>query len=190
MNKYLAAAFFIIVFVVSLFYFDLPLNLLRPVIHKDIINFYAGEFKIDPLFITSLVKVESNFAKRARSYRGAIGLMQIMPATAKELALERGYNSFNESDLEDPKTNIHLGVYYLYKLLKDFNNNKILALAAYNAGKGKVQTWYRQNPLMQVEINDIPYQETKNYIKSVMRTYKWLKRAQELKTLLRGKRTA
>ena len=92
-------------------------------------------------------------------------------------------------NLEDPEINIRLGTYYLGKLLKEFNGNMILTLAAYNAGITKVKNWQKQNPLVEIEINDIPYEETKAYVRSVMGTYKWLKWAQELKNLIRNQKT-
>jgi soluble lytic murein transglycosylase len=164
---------------VSLFYFDIPFNLLRPMFHTDTIKRYAGQYGLDPLFVTAVIKVESKFFRQARSHRGAIGLMQLLPSTAHELAGELGYRDFSDADLEDPNVNINLGMYYLYKLKKEYNDNEILALAAYNAGTGKVQSWYRVNPLLGVEIGDIPYRETRAYVRSVMRTYRWLKTIQK-----------
>ncbi len=66
-----------IVLLVFLFFFEFPINIIRPVFHTDAINHCAKEFGIDPLLITSIVKVESNFLRRARSHRGAVGLMQV-----------------------------------------------------------------------------------------------------------------
>ncbi|MBN1621755.1 MAG: lytic transglycosylase domain-containing protein [Endomicrobiales bacterium] len=190
MRKILLIVLILLLLIVSLLYFELPFNLISPAIHTNIINKYADSYEIDPIFIISMVKVESNFLHKARSHRGAIGLMQLMPDTAKELAEELKYNNFDAKYLENPNVNIHLGTYYLSKLFKEFNNNKILTLAAYNAGKSKVMNWYRQNPLMEVEVKDIPYKETKSYIKSVMRTYKCLKWIQELKNIIRKNKTA
>jgi len=188
MKKFVLIFVVFLAFLFSLFYFELPLNLLRPVFHSDIIDQYAKQYDLDPLFVTALIKVESNFIRRARSDRGAVGLMQLLPSTARELADELGYRNFKIADLEDPKINIHLGTYYLSKLKKEFNGNETLVLAAYNAGKNKVQLWYRQDPLMGLEGGDIPYLETRNYVKEVMRTYQWLSRAHVLIDRLRGKK--
>ena len=65
----------------------------------------------------------------------------------------------------------------------------ILAIAAYNAGKTKVRGWYIQNPLIGVEYSDMPYKETRNYVKNVMSTYQWLQRIQKLKILIGRKKT-
>ncbi len=168
----------------SLFYFKQPLVLLRPVFHADTIRHYAGRYGFDPLLVTALIKTESNFFRRARSHRGAIGLMQLMPATAKELARELGYPRIQSSDdLEDPDINIHLGTYYLSKLRDEFAGNEMLALAAYNAGASKVGLWHNMNPLMTAR--DIPYRETRNYVKGVQSTYQCLKKIQKLKNLIR-----
>jgi len=165
----------------SLLYFELPSNLLRPVFHADSINRWAGEYGLDPLLVTSVIKVESNFIRRARSQRGAVGLMQILPSTAKELAPGLGFADYSKVDLEDPDTNIRFGSFYIKKLMTDFKNNPILSIAAYNAGETKVNSWYLQNPIVSVEFADIPYGETRNYVKNVLKTYQWLLRIQKLK---------
>ena len=165
---------------IALVYFEFPLNLIRPVFHTDVIEHCAREFDLDPLLITSIIKVESNFFRRARSNRGAIGLMQILPSTALELAPELGYKDYLKIDLENPDTNIHFGSMYLKKLLTEFNGNVILAIASYNAGRTKVRGWYLQNPLVGVDYDDIPYKETRNYVKNVMRTYNSLSKIHRL----------
>ena len=188
-GKTLLLFIIILLFILSLFYFGFPVNIIKPAIHNDIIERYSDKYGIDPLFVTSVIKEESNFSKKARSHSGAIGLMQVMPATALEIAPELGINNLEIKNLEDPEINIRLGTYYLGKLLKEFNGNLILTLAAYNAGINKVKNWQKENPLVEVEITDIPYEETSAYVMSVMRTYKWLKWARELKNLIRNKKT-
>lgn len=184
LRKSLILFFIVAGLLFSLFYFELPYDLMRPVFHADTIKHYAGRYRFDPLFVTALIKTESNFFHRARSRRGAIGLMQLMPSTAKELARELGYTRINdEHDLEDPDVNIHLGTYYLSKLRDDFAGDEMLALAAYNAGKSKVELWRSMNPLLTVA--DIPYRETRNYVKGVQSTYRWLKKIQRIKNLIR-----
>lgn len=187
MKKIIAVVFISITLILSLFYFDLPFNLLRPVFHADDIDRYSKVNRIDPLFVIALIKVESNFLKKARSNKGAMGLMQILPATAREMSTELGYKTFNEASLHDSRFNIEIGTRYIAKLIKEFDGNNILALAAYNAGKSKVSDWYRQNPLIGIEIEDIPYPETRNYVREVIKTYRWLKMLKEFKNLIRGK---
>lgn len=177
--KKLIAAIIAVLIVSVLSFTDLPLNLIRPVFHSDIIDRYATQYGFDPLLITSIIKVESNFFHRARSNRGAIGLMQLMPATAQELAVDLGY-PIGRLDLENPEVNIQLGTYYLSKLRNEFGGNTILAIAAYNAGMGKVKSWYAQNPLIDSETSEIPYKETRNYVENVTRTWQWLKKIRAL----------
>lgn len=177
--KKLIAAIILVSVTAVLIFTDLPLNLIRPVFHSDIINRYADQYDFDPLLITAIIKVESNFFHRAHSNRGAVGLMQLMPATAQELAVELGY-PLGRLDLEDPEVNIQLGTYYLSKLRIEFGGNTILAIAAYNAGMGKVKSWYVQNPLIDSETAEIPYKETRNYVENVTRTWQWLKKIRAL----------
>ncbi len=150
-------------------------------IHKalnfyPLIEQYGTEYKVDPLLITAVMKVESNFDPNAKSKKGAIGLMQIMPSTAKELS-EKYLNmkDFNEDKLYDPQYNIMIGVFYI-KILSDmFNNNINLVLASYNAGLGNVQKWHKENPIIEYDSYEMPFKETKNYVSKIDKMYKILK---------------
>lgn len=188
MRKFIIAIIIVVLFIFSLFYFQLPFNLIRPVFHHDIIEQCSARYDIDPMLVTAIIKVESNFFTRARSNRGAVGLMQLLPSTARELAVELGDKDFTLTDLEKPETNIRLGTYYLHKLINEFGGNQTLALAAYNAGRGNVTNWYHQNPMLGIESGDIPYKETRNYVNNVNGTYQWLKRIRQFTNLIRGKK--
>ena len=181
----------ILIAIIAVFLFlvfsETPVEIIRPVLHKDTVNKYCGEYKLDPLFVTAIIKVESNFMRNARSKKGAIGLMQIMPATARELAAELGYSSFDDEHLRIPDTNIELGMYYISKLNNEFNDNKILVLASYNAGLGNVFSWLAEVDRVTFQIDDIPFTETREYVTKVLRLYKWLKEIQKLKSLIRSK---
>jgi soluble lytic murein transglycosylase-like protein len=121
--------------------------------YEPIIKSAGQRFTIDPDLVRAVIKAESNFNPRAVSPKGALGLMQLMPATAKEMAVSNPFN---------PEENIHAGVRYLVELLHIFNWNLPLALAAYNAGPGRV-----------IERNEIPsIKETMDYVERVMTYYK------------------
>lgn len=148
--------------------------------YKDYLKFSnfidesSVEYNIDSLLIISIIKIESDFNINAVSKKGAIGLMQIMPATAKELVYNNPkYENFTANDLYKPKINIDLGTAYLQYLLKIFNNDINLALSAYNAGIGNVLKWNESNKVYNED--KILFKETKKYVKKVNRIYKILK---------------
>jgi len=120
--------------------------------YDHIITAAAQRNNLDPMLVKSVIKVESDFNRFTISPKGARGLMQLMPGTARNLGVT---NSF------DPTENIHGGARYLRKMLKRFDGNTKLALAAYNAGPTAVET-YGGVP---------PYKETMRYIKKVMNAY-------------------
>ncbi len=153
----------------------------RPVLHKNVINKYAGEFKCDPLWVMAIIKVESSFFASAQSPRGAVGLMQVLPKTAREIGPEIGVQIQNDEELKDPDVNLHLGVYYLSKLTQMFPDDDVAVLAAYNAGPGVTSEWRRGKPVL--ETNDILYPETRRFVRSVERTYGFLKMVQGWKYL-------
>jgi soluble lytic murein transglycosylase len=187
MRKLIAPLIIGFVLFMGLFYFDIPWNLVRPIFHQDTVERYSALYHMDPLFVTAVIRAESHFLWNARSNRGAVGLMQLMPATAREIAIDLALPNFSDKELAKPEMNIQLGVYYLNKLSREFDGNLPLTAAAYNAGLAKVQLWYRQNPLLIHEINDIPYEETREYVNRVMRTYQWLKHLQKVKRALQKK---
>ena len=124
----------------------------------EIIETFSNKYNVDSDFIKAIIKQESGFNPKATSKKGAMGLMQLMPSTAKSLGVNNAYN---------PWENIEGGVKYLKGLLDKYNNNHELALAAYNAGSGAVKK-YGGVP---------PYKETQNYVKSIMSAYSKVKEA-------------
>ena len=131
----------------------------------------AGEFGVDARLVQAVVRVESSGRRRARSRRGAVGLMQLLPSTARQLAQELELGEVRESDLEDAVLNIRLGTYYLSKLGKRFEGDITLVLAAYNAGPSKVSAWRREHPELSSAalLERVAYPETRRFVGKVMR---------------------
>ncbi len=154
---------------------------MRPVVHKDLINKYAGQYKFDPLWVMSIIKVESGFLSHAHSSRGAVGLMQLLPSTARELAPEVGLTGFRDEDLQRPDVNIRIGMHYLFKLQQLFPDDDVAVLAAWNAGPGITRQWRSGKPYLDME--DIQYPETRKFVSHVDRTFGYLKIIQGWKYL-------
>jgi len=119
--------------------------------YDSIINQAALKHGVDSSLVKAVIRAESDFNRYAISRKGAEGLMQLMPETARELAVRNPY---------DPGENIHAGVRYLKRQLKNFQNDVALALAAYNAGENAVRKYGHRVP---------PYQETKTFVDRVLR---------------------
>jgi hypothetical protein len=121
----------------------------RPTMYDDIIDVHATSQRLRPALVRAVVQVESGFNQFARSNKGAMGLMQLMPATARV---------YGVTDPYDPEQNIGAGTAYLRDLLDRFEGNEELALAAYNAGPGAVERYGQAVP---------PYRETRDYVRKV-----------------------
>lgn len=119
----------------------------------------SSRYQIDPDFVNSVIKAESNFQSRAVSRKGALGLMQLMPATASQLGVTNPF---------DPRANVEGGTAYLSQLLNLYNNDAVKALAAYNAGPNRVAQYHGLPP----------YMETRAYVARIVRDYNAKKRAQ------------
>ena len=154
----------------------------RPLFHVDIVDHYAAAYGFDPLFILALVRVESSFARSARSARGAVGLMQLMPETAADMARQLGLDP-STVNLNDPGTNIRLGVHYLSVLRGEFGEDRLAILAAYNAGPTKARAW-RKGP--RLTLADVRFPETRQLIERVDKTEDCVPRLQKLKRTLRA----
>ena len=133
-----------------------------------------GAKGVDPYLIAAIIREESQYDVKAVSRVGAIGLMQVMPATANNVAQRVGLPAVGREDLFDQETNIRIGVRYVEQLLEQFSGNLVYTIASYNAGPLAVGNWiaeYRgQGQDEFVEL--IPYQETRQYVKRVLRTYR------------------
>ena len=152
----------------------LDLRLLRvtyPFPYREIVKREAAERGVDPIFLAALIRQESAFSAAIRSSAGAIGLMQVMPATGRELARVEGVRGFTAASLELPELNVHLGTKFWVDMSRRFGGNIPLALTAYNAGPSRADRW-RNFP----EIVDpsrfterIPFTETRGYVKNIQR---------------------
>lgn len=135
---------------------------------------------IDPYLVAALIRHESLFLPNAVSPVGAVGLMQLMPSTAKDIARKRHIPEPSRSDLFDPETNIRFGIFYLAERIQEFKGDYFPAVCSYNAGPGAVKKWWGRKPSEQPRdefIEMIPFAATRGYIKDVMgtyRNYEWL----------------
>ncbi len=153
---------------VILFLFSLVLNVfVFPKKYKNYVVAYSQEFDLDKALVYAVIKVESDFKHNAVSRSGALGLMQILPSTAKWIAEELDEN-FSEELMFEPKVNIRFGCFYLRYLFDKFEKTE-LVICAYNAGEGKVLDWMQNGELVRDKID---YEETKNYLKKVESYYK------------------
>ena len=145
-------------------------KLMYPAGYSEFVNTYAAENGIDPLLIYALIREESRFNEEAISIAGAIGLMQIMPQTAATI-MNDTYGG--RDTLFSPELNIALGTRFFAELLKRYKGNFILALAGYNAGPHIVSKWLEDREGLGVDefIEDIPYKETREYVKRVFKSY-------------------
>ena len=116
----------------------------------------------------AVARKESAFWPDARSTVGALGLMQLMPATGKLAAKHFGIRAEKGIDLTDPVLNIRLGSWYLGELVRRFDNNRIIALAAYNAGPTRVSRWLNRALPIDIWIESIPYWETRDYVQTTL----------------------
>lgn len=147
------------------------LDLRFPVVYRDIFRKQAARLKLDEPILFAIARQESAFYEEARSPVGAGGLMQLMPATAKETARKHNISDYRRSsDVYVPGINVQLGSSYFSELLARYNGNRIAAIAAYNAGPGRIDRWLSgsgSRPL-DVWVENIPYRETRGYVQNVL----------------------
>ena len=144
-------------------------ELTLPLKHEDIIRQQAAEKNLDPALIAAVIYQESKFRDRTSS-AGAKGLMQLLPGTAEFIARKSGGTRFELQDLGTPQINIAYGSWYLRYLIGRYNGNKVLAIAAYNAGEDNVDRWVSAagGPDSFDVTRDIPFPETRAYVQGVL----------------------
>ena len=146
-------------------------HLAYPDAYRNDIQEVAREFNLSTILLLSLIRQESAYDEEAFSIAGAYGLMQIISPTAERIAEIIGEEHFAVDRLNEPKTNMKFGAWYLRELLRKFHGNIALALASYNAGPRKVAEWLDWSSSLDVDafIEEIPYRETRLYVKKIIR---------------------
>jgi peptidoglycan lytic transglycosylase len=131
-----------------------------PLRYESIVLAHSRNYHLPPTLLAAVIYTESKFDADARSAAGAVGLMQLLPETAKGIAVRTGGHGFVVSDLVDPEINVRYGSWYLRNLLDRYDDVRT-ALAAYHAGQGNVDEWRRKGV-------GIQFPETRNYVDKVL----------------------
>ncbi|MDO4534236.1 MAG: lytic transglycosylase domain-containing protein [Clostridium perfringens] len=142
-------------------------NVIFPRQYLSYVEQYSAEYDLSPNLVYAVIKTESNFNPDAQSDAGAIGLMQITNSTGEWIAGKIGVDNYSSSMLKDPETSIEFGCWYLEDLYQQFGNWD-LVIAAYNAGRGNVDSWLSSGDYSKDgNLSYIPFGETDQYVKKV-----------------------
>lgn len=178
--KVMAAVFFVVAAASYFIYHAdwFQKSYLYPLPHQDMVLAAAHEYEVDPYLVYAVMRTESKYAVNATSPKGARGLMQIMPETGMWIAGKIKLKGFQMDMLYEPYVNIQLGTWYLASLKDEFDGNLVLMLAAYNGGRGNVRQWREEFdwPADFSRIEQIPYKETRQYVRKVLDAYSNYKR--------------
>jgi soluble lytic murein transglycosylase len=144
-----------------------------PLAYKGTVKTYANQYSIPPEFVYAIIRQESGFREDVVSSAGAKGLMQVMPQTASVVSKMSKISYNDQKQLFLSNKNINIGIAYLQQLTKRFSNHPVLVAAAYNAGPRQVVYWLKNHPPKEIDvwIETLPWQETRNYLKNVMAFY-------------------
>lgn len=144
------------------------LDIRFPLPYRDLVTAKATQRQLDPAWVYAVVRQESAFAPDARSPKGALGLMQLLPSTARSVARSLKTRVSN-NDLFEADANISLGTAYLRRLMERFDGHSVLATASYNAGPHRISAWLPEGQEMAADlwIEDIPFHETRKYVQRV-----------------------
>jgi soluble lytic murein transglycosylase len=132
-----------------------------PLEYEHIVRGHARQYDLDAALLAAVIYRESKFDADARSSSGALGLMQLLPDTAEGIAQLTGGSRFEVDDLFDPEINVRYGSFYLRRLLRKYDDER-LALAAYNAGQANVDEWIASGE------EEIPFPETREFVDNVL----------------------
>ncbi|MDH5408005.1 MAG: transglycosylase SLT domain-containing protein [Gammaproteobacteria bacterium] len=150
-------------------YWD-DLEMRFPLAHQQLVLKHATKTNINPAWAFAIIRQESAFTADARSHAGALGLMQLMPGTARQVARSMQLRRPRQNDILNIKTNVRLGVQYLKKVNDKFDGNAVLATAAYNAGHHRVKQWIPEQGVLPADVwvELVPFKETREYLQRVM----------------------
>ena len=169
----------ILIFCILIAFLNIPIRIQKIIYKKDYEEYvqkYSQQYNVDENLVYALIKAESNFNANAQSSKGAIGLMQLMEATAQDVCKRMDLNISNnelKEKLLEPEININIGTKYLSILIQQYGNVEI-AITAYNAGIGTVDNWIEKDIIKAdgSNVEKIPYKETNNYVRKILRDYK------------------
>lgn len=141
--------------------------------HLEIVEAQCEQYGLDPWLIMAMIREESRFDDEAVSHAGAYGLMQLLPGTASWVISKSGMDIDPEAALDDAEANIRVGVWYINWLQERYEGDLYAAVAAYNAGQSNVDQWLTEGTWdgSLENADQIPYEETANYLRSVWRSY-------------------
>lgn len=151
-------------------------KLLYPIVHTSEIKKHSQFNNLDPFLVQALTRQESYFNRLAVSSSRAMGLMQLLPSTAKDVAKWEKMSNFNTTSLFEPNTNVRLGTRYLRFLHEKFHGNSMLSVGAYNGGPGAMSRWVKTHSGILASdpdlfIENIPFGQSRDYIKKVYSHY-------------------
>jgi soluble lytic murein transglycosylase len=178
-QKYVKKVAIILIISITIYFLSLFIlkNVMYPYKHSEDIKTQAAANNLDPYLILAIIKTESGFNKDAVSNKQAKGLMQIMDSTASDINKDsKVTKNLSKENIYDVDINISLGCKYFKSLINRYNGNYYLAICAYNAGMGNVDKWIEQG-LIPKDLDvctdtNIPFKETKQYLKKVINSYK------------------
>ncbi|WP_251421927.1 lytic transglycosylase domain-containing protein [Veillonella agrestimuris] len=170
MKRTTATALAVVVLGVAYFCYlqdNVARNTAYPYEYRQVVEAAAIKEGVPASLVASVILAESKYKNTAQSASGAMGLMQLMPETAHWVAEQMGHGNYTDRQLQEPHTNIELGTWYLAHLLQEFNGDEVQALAAYNAGRGHVESWIKDDNWNGM-IDTIPFPETREYVRNVL----------------------